>query len=115
MDTLRIAAGALTTNKLRSFLTLLGVIIGVMTVIAVVSIIAGLNSYIAEKVFTLNPDVYIVTQFVKGIDANNTNRSEKHRLQNRGWRVGRCRFVRWPNRCGPRIRSREERPGLGCL
>jgi len=63
MDTLRIAAGALTTNKLRSFLTLLGVIIGVMTVIAVVSIIAGLNSYIAEKVFTLNPDVYIVTQF----------------------------------------------------
>jgi putative ABC transport system permease protein len=63
MDTLRIAAGALTTNKLRSFLTLLGVIIGVMTVISVVSIIAGLNDYIAEKVFTLNPDVYIVTQF----------------------------------------------------
>src|SRR5881394_4157572 len=63
MDTLRIAAGALTAHKLRSFLTLLGVIIGVMTVIAVVSIIAGLNSYIAEKVFTLNPDVYVVTQF----------------------------------------------------
>src|SRR5882757_4028774 len=63
MDTLRIAAGALSAYKLRSFLTLLGVIIGVMTVIAVVSIIAGLNSYIAEKVFTLSPDVYIVTQF----------------------------------------------------
>jgi putative ABC transport system permease protein len=63
MDTLRIAAGALTAHKLRSFLTLLGVIIGVMTVISVVSIIAGLNSYIAEKVFTLNPDVYVVTQF----------------------------------------------------
>src|SRR4051794_6914091 len=63
MDTLRIAAGALTTNKLRSFLTLLGVIIGVMTVVSVVSIISGLNNYISEKVFTLNPDVYIVTQF----------------------------------------------------
>ena len=63
MDTLRIAAGALTANKLRSFLTLLGVIIGVMTVISVVSIISGLNGYIAEKVFTLNPDVYVVTQF----------------------------------------------------
>jgi putative ABC transport system permease protein len=63
MDTLRIAAGALAAHKLRSFLTLLGVIIGVMTVISVVSIIAGLNDYIAEKVFTLNPDVYIVTQF----------------------------------------------------
>jgi putative ABC transport system permease protein len=63
MDTLRIAAGALAAHKLRSFLTLLGVIIGVMTVISVVSIIAGLNDYIAEKVFTLNPDVYVVTQF----------------------------------------------------
>lgn len=63
METLRIAATALTTNKLRSFLTLLGVIIGVMTVVSVVSIISGLNNYIAEKVFTLNPDVYIVTQF----------------------------------------------------
>jgi putative ABC transport system permease protein len=63
MDTLRIAAAALTAHKLRSFLTLLGVIIGVMTVVSVVSIIAGLNDYIAEKVFTLNPDVYVVTQF----------------------------------------------------
>jgi putative ABC transport system permease protein len=63
METLRIAAGALTTNKLRSFLTLLGVIIGVMTVVSVVAIISGLNNYIAEKVFQLNPDVYIVTQF----------------------------------------------------
>ena len=58
-----IAISSILSHKLRSFLTLLGVIIGVMTVIAVVSIIAGLNSYIAEKVFTLNPDVYIVTQF----------------------------------------------------
>jgi putative ABC transport system permease protein len=63
MDTLRIAVAALAAHKLRSFLTLLGVIIGVMTVISVVSIIAGLNAYIAEKVFTLSPDVYIVTQF----------------------------------------------------
>ena len=63
METIRIAAGALTTNKLRSFLTLLGVIIGVMTVVSVVSIISGLNNYISEKVFQLNPDVYVVTQF----------------------------------------------------
>ena len=63
METLRIAASALTTNKLRSFLTLLGVIIGVATVVSVVSIIAGLNSYIQDKVFQLNPDVYVVTQF----------------------------------------------------
>src|SRR5919106_3281553 len=63
METLRIAATALGTHKLRSFLTLLGVIIGVMTVVTVVAIISGLNNYISEKVFQLSPDVYVVTQF----------------------------------------------------
>jgi putative ABC transport system permease protein len=63
METLRIAATALRAHKLRSFLTLLGVIIGVMTVVTVVAIISGLNSYISEKVFALSPDVYAVTRF----------------------------------------------------
>ena len=63
METLRIASNALRSHKLRSFLTLLGVIIGVMTVVTVVAIIAGLNNYISEKVFDLNPDVYAVTRF----------------------------------------------------
>jgi putative ABC transport system permease protein len=63
METLRIAATALRAHKMRSFLTLLGVIIGVMTVVTVVSIISGLNNYISEKVFQLNPDVYAVTKF----------------------------------------------------
>lgn len=63
METIRIAANALRAHKMRSFLTLLGVIIGVMTVVTVVAIISGLNNYISEKVFQLNPDVYAVTQF----------------------------------------------------
>lgn len=63
METLRIAVTALGRHKLRSFLTLLGVIFGVMTIVAVVSIITGLNNYVAEKVFSLNPDVFIITQF----------------------------------------------------
>jgi len=63
METLRIAATALRAHKLRSFLTLLGVIIGVMTVVTVVAIISGLNSYITEKVLSLSPDVFIVSQY----------------------------------------------------
>ncbi|HSP34544.1 MAG TPA: ABC transporter permease [Thermoanaerobaculia bacterium] len=63
METIRIAAAALTAHKLRSFLTLLGVIIGVMTVVSVVSIISGLNNFVSEKLFQLNPDVYVLTQF----------------------------------------------------
>ena len=63
METLRIAATALRTNTLRSILTLLGVIIGVMTVVAVVSIVQGLNAFVTEKLFTLSPDVFVITQF----------------------------------------------------
>lgn len=58
-----VAVGALRRNKLRSFLTLLGVIIGVMTVVAVVSVISGLNSYVRDKVLNLNPDVLVFTKF----------------------------------------------------
>ncbi len=63
METIRIAAAALNAHKLRSFLTLLGVIIGVMTVISVVSIISGLNAFVSDKLINLSPDVYVVTQF----------------------------------------------------
>jgi putative ABC transport system permease protein len=63
METLSIASEALRRHKMRSFLTLLGVIIGVTTVISVVSVIAGLNNYVTEQVFQLNPDVFIATQF----------------------------------------------------
>ena len=63
METIRIAVAALRAHKLRSFLTLLGVTIGVMTVIVVVSITAGLNRYVAEKLFQLSPDVFIISRF----------------------------------------------------
>jgi putative ABC transport system permease protein len=59
----QVAITALRRNKLRSFLTLLGVIIGVMTVVAVVSVISGLNSYVQDKVLNLNPDVLVFTKY----------------------------------------------------
>lgn len=62
-ELLRVASRAIGAHKLRSFLTLLGVIIAVMTVVAVVSVISGLNNYVATKLFTLSPDVYVVTRF----------------------------------------------------
>lgn len=59
----RVALRAIGAHKLRSFLTLLGVIIGVMTVVAVVAVISGLNNYVATKLFSLSPDVYAVTRW----------------------------------------------------
>ena len=44
-----IAVASLRSNKLRSFLTVLGILIGVSSVIAVVAITEGLDRYIAEQ------------------------------------------------------------------
>jgi putative ABC transport system permease protein len=54
---------ALRLNKLRSGLTLLGVIIGVMTVVSVLSVISGLNDYVLNRVINLNPDVLVFTKY----------------------------------------------------
>jgi putative ABC transport system permease protein len=59
----RVAFQAIRAHKLRSFLTLLGIIIGVTTIVAVVGIITGLNRYVQEKVIVLSPDMYVVTRF----------------------------------------------------
>jgi putative ABC transport system permease protein len=62
-ELLAVALQALRRHKLRSFLTLLGVIIGVATVVSVVSIISGLNSYVRDKVLNLNTDVLVFTKY----------------------------------------------------
>jgi putative ABC transport system permease protein len=62
-ELLTVALRAIGAHKLRSFLTLLGVIIAVMTIVGVVSVISGLNYYVATKLFSLSPDVYAVTRW----------------------------------------------------
>ncbi|HEX4824828.1 MAG TPA: ABC transporter permease [Candidatus Polarisedimenticolaceae bacterium] len=62
-ELLRTAVASLRAHKLRSFLTLLGIIIGVTTVVGVASVISGLNAYVKDKVIRLAPDVYVVTKF----------------------------------------------------
>jgi putative ABC transport system permease protein len=62
-DLLAVAIQALRVNKLRSGLTLLGVIIGVMTVVSVLSVISGLNDFVMNKIVNLNPDVLVFTRF----------------------------------------------------
>jgi putative ABC transport system permease protein len=58
-----IALATLWAHKLRSFLTLLGVIISVTTLIGVMSIIEGMNRYVAERVANLGANVFYVTRF----------------------------------------------------
>ena len=61
-EAMRIALASLWANKLRSVLTLLGVVIGVAAVIAVVTFVNGINGYVANKIFNLGADVFILTK-----------------------------------------------------
>jgi putative ABC transport system permease protein len=58
-----IAIEALRTHKLRSFLTLLGVVIATTTLIVVISVINGMNIYIADHIANLGANVFILDQF----------------------------------------------------
>jgi putative ABC transport system permease protein len=60
IEAIRISLQSLWANKLRSVLTLLGVVIGVAAVIAVVTFVNGINGYVAERIFRLGADVFIV-------------------------------------------------------
>jgi putative ABC transport system permease protein len=62
LEAIRIALQSLWANKLRSVLTLLGVVIGVSAVIAVVTFVNGINGYVAEKIFNLGADVFIISK-----------------------------------------------------
>src|SRR5437879_11200809 len=62
-ETLRLALDALRSHKLRSFLTLLGVILAVTTLVAVMSVVEGLNRYISDRVANLGANVFIVDRF----------------------------------------------------
>jgi len=63
IETFRLALDALRAHKLRSFLTLLGVILAVTTLVAVMSVVAGLNFYVAERVANLGANVFLVDRF----------------------------------------------------
>ena len=58
----RIALDSLRKNKLRSFLTLLGIILATTTLIAVTALIHGMNLYIADKVSNMGSDGFRVVR-----------------------------------------------------
>jgi len=58
-----IALEALRSHKLRSFLTLLGVVIATTTLIVVMSIVNGMNLYIAEHIANLGTNTFVLHQF----------------------------------------------------
>jgi putative ABC transport system permease protein len=62
-ESVGIALGGIRANKLRSFLTLLGIIIGVASVIAVVSFVEGLNRFVTQKLLNAGANVFVVDKY----------------------------------------------------
>ncbi len=62
-DYVGVALDSLRANKLRSFLTLFGIIIGITSIISVISVIQGLDKYWKQKVSNFGPNTFVVTQF----------------------------------------------------
>ena len=63
VETLKLAASAIWAHKLRSILTLLGMIIGVAAVVIVYSAIQGFNRYIDEKIAGIGAKSYTIGRF----------------------------------------------------
>jgi len=61
-EAIRVALQSLWANKLRSFLSVLAIVIGVAAVIAVVTFVAGIDGYVAGKIFNLGADVFIMSK-----------------------------------------------------
>jgi len=75
----QMAFDSLKSNKLRSFLTLLGIVIGVMTVIGMVSIIQGLNKSFLSDLESVGSDIIGVAKYEPGIQTGNRSEEERQR------------------------------------
>ncbi|HEY2973713.1 MAG TPA: ABC transporter permease [Pyrinomonadaceae bacterium] len=63
IETLKLAIAAIWAHKLRSALTLLGMIIGIMSVVVVYSLIQGFNTYVDEKIAGIGAKSFTVQRF----------------------------------------------------
>jgi putative ABC transport system permease protein len=78
-ESFNIALTAIRVNKMRSALTLLGIIIGVMTIIAMYSLVQGLQNSFNEQVSGLGANTFQVQKY----PAINTSGEERRKYRNR--------------------------------
>jgi ABC-type lipoprotein release transport system permease subunit len=60
LDSLAIGLRALTVNRMRSMLTVLGIIIGVAAVVCMVSVGSGAREEVSEKIRTLGANLLLI-------------------------------------------------------
>ena len=68
LEALRLALSVLWSNRMRSALTILGNVVAVSSVVAVVAIINGLNSYVSDKILSTGSQTFTISKF--GFDSD---------------------------------------------
>ena len=81
LENLWMALGTLRANKLRSFLTVIGVIIGVVTVMLIASIIAGVDTAVTREVESFGTRSMYISKFNPGIHVGRLSREERMRKE----------------------------------
>ncbi len=76
-DAIGMALTSVRTNKFRSFLTILGVMVGVGAVIAMASVVSGLNLAAEAEIDMMGSNVIIVDRFGPGVDYDNLTEEER--------------------------------------
>lgn len=84
LEAFRIALSSILAHKLRSFLTLIGIIIGVASVVVVGASISGLNSYVIERVSkVLGVNHFMVARMA----GNNVTEAQWEKMDRRNKRI----------------------------
>jgi putative ABC transport system permease protein len=92
-ETLKLALAAIWAHKLRSFLTLLGMIIGVTAFMVVLSLLQGFNSYVDEKIAGIGSNSFTLRRF-SFEDFKNTDTIAEAQRRNKDLTFDELDFIR---------------------
>jgi ABC-type antimicrobial peptide transport system permease subunit len=79
LENLKMAMDTLRMNKMRSFLTVLGVVIGVWTVMAIASIISGIDYAVTKQIESIGTNSIFITKMERGVRFGPPTREERMR------------------------------------
>jgi putative ABC transport system permease protein len=78
-ESIAMALEAVTAHKLRSMLTILGIVIGIVSVVGMVSLVQGLNASMSRQIQSLGSNVIYVTRFSPGVHLGRRSPEERKR------------------------------------
>src|SRR5437868_15210994 len=78
-ENLKMAISTLRANKLRSFLTVFGVVIGIITVMLIASFISGIDVSVKKEVESFGTRSIYISKFNPGIHIGRLSREERMR------------------------------------